>query len=102
MPRESAVMCSLSSPAVPREFQRLDQECLKWECLPDDQPAKAVGMMRLAMARDSKLAAVCATVILKNCSVRLIPPKKKHIPKTRSRLDSILPIKDVCTIITSS
>lgn len=59
-------------------------------------------MMRLAIARESKLAAVCATVILKNCSVRLIPPKKKHIPKTRSRFDSILPIKDVCTIITSS
>lgn len=55
---------------------------------------KAAGMIKLAIARDSKLEDVCATVILNCCSTRLIPPPKKHIPITNSRLDNMLPIKD--------
>ena len=56
-------------------------------------------MIKLPTAKDSKLAAVWATVTLKCCSTRLTPPKKKHIPMTKRRLDSMLPIKDVCTMI---
>lgn len=58
-------------------------------------------MIKLPTARASKLEAVCATVILKCCSTRLMPPKKKHIPMTRSRFDNMLPIRDSCTISTS-
>jgi hypothetical protein len=54
--------------------------------------------MILATAKASKLVAVCATVVLKNCSDLWSPPKKKHIPRTNSRLDNILPIKDVWTM----
>ncbi len=56
--------------------------------------------MTPATARESKLAAVCATVVLKNCSWRLRPPKKKHMPITSSRLDRMLPISDVWTMTT--
>ena len=38
--------------------------------------------------------------MLKCCSNRFMPPKKKHIPMTKSRFDSMLPIRDVCTTIT--
>ena len=58
-----------------------------------------VGMIRLAMQSASMLAAVCATVTLKNCSKRVTPPRKKDIPMTRSRLESILPISDVLTMV---
>lgn len=67
-----------------------------------DQAWNAVGMIRLPTARERRLAAVCATTGLKCCSRRLRPPKKKHMPMTKRRLDSILPIRDVCTMSTSS
>jgi len=51
----------------------------------------AVGMIRLPMARASKEEAVCATVMLKYCSCLLRPPKKKHMPRTSKRFDSIDP-----------
>lgn len=58
-------------------------------------------MIKLPTAKASKLEAVCATVMLKNCSTRLSPPKKKHIPMTRRRFDNMLPIRDSCTMSTS-
>lgn len=69
--------------------------------IPSDHDLNAVGMIKLLTARASRLAAVCATTTLKCCSMRLIPPKKKHIPMTRSRFDRILPIREVWTMITS-
>lgn len=68
---------------------------------PPDHAWNAVGMIRLATASAKRLAAVCATTGLKCCSRRLTPPKKKHMPMTSSRFDSILPISDVWTISTS-
>lgn len=59
-------------------------------------------MISEAMQRASREAAVCATVMLKNCSTRLKPPAKKAIPKTSSRLDSMLPMSDVLTMVISS
>lgn len=58
-------------------------------------------MIKLPTARANKLEAVCATVILKCCSTRFSPPKKKHIPMTRRRFDNMLPIRDSCTMSTS-
>ena len=69
--------------------------------LPSAHDWKAAGMIRLPTASASKLDAVWATVRLKCCLIRLSPPKKKHIPITRSRLDRMLPIKDSCTMSTS-
>lgn len=58
-------------------------------------------MIKLPTANARRLAAVCATTGLKCCSKRLRPPKKKHIPMTRSRFDSILPTSEVWTITIS-
>ena len=58
--------------------------------------------MILAIANANRLAAVAATVSLKNCSSLRSPPKKKHMPMTRSKFDRILPISDVLTMMTSS
>ena len=44
-------------------------------------------------------AAVFTTIILKCCSIRLMPLKKKHILKIRSKFKSILLIKEVLTIV---
>lgn len=63
--------------------------------------SKAVGITTLATASANKLAAVCATVSLKNCSFLRSPPKKKHMPRTSNRFDKILPINDVWTTTTS-
>jgi hypothetical protein len=40
-------------------------------------------------------------VVLKCCSGRRRPPKKKHIPRMRRRLERILPIREVWTMTTS-
>lgn len=58
-------------------------------------------MIRDPTARARRDAAVPATVTLKCCSERRSPPKKKHIPMTRRRLESMDPIKEVCTMTTS-
>lgn len=55
-------------------------------------------MIKLLTANASILAAVWATVTLKFCSMRGIPPRKKDMPITRSRLDKILPMSEVCTM----
>lgn len=55
-------------------------------------------MIKLLTAKANILAAVWATVTLKCCSIRSIPPKKKHMPITNSKFDNILPMRDVCTI----
>src|SRR6266536_68904 len=60
--------------------------------------SKQVGMIILPIARANILAAVWATVWLKNCSGRRRPPKKKHMPMTSRRLDKILPMREVWTI----
>jgi hypothetical protein len=82
--------------AVPRDRSAIEA------CGVELNLSKQVGMMTLPTANASKLAAVCATVWLKNCSWRLSPPKKKHIPMTRSKLERMLPIRDVWTTTTSS
>ena len=64
--------------------------------------SKTVGTMTDATARASKLAAVWATVVLKYCSWRRMPPKKKHSPNTSKRLERMLPISEVWTMMTSS
>jgi hypothetical protein len=81
--------------------------CMFWKTsgkdfLPVDQFLNAVGMIRLPTASASRLAAVWATTTLNFCSIRFKPPKKKHIPKTRSKFDNMLPMRDVWTMRTSS
>jgi len=58
-----------------------------------------VRINRLLTHRARRLAAVSATVILKYCSIRLMPLKKKHMLRTRSKFKSILLIKEVLTIV---
>lgn len=70
--------------------------------VPSDHAWKAVGIIKLPTARARRLEAVWATTGLKCCSSRLIPPRKKHIPKTNRRFESILPMREVCTMTTSS
>ena len=60
---------------------------------------KVVGIIRLLTYRARRLAAVSATATLKCCSTRLMPPKKKHMPRTRSKFESMLPIKEVLTMV---
>lgn len=55
-------------------------------------------MIRLDTARKRMDDAVWATVVLKACSILLTPPRKKAIPRTKSKFESIEPNKDVCTI----
>lgn len=62
---------------------------------------KAVGMIKQDTAAASRLAAVPAAVSLKNCSGLSNPPRKKHIPVTKSKFDRMLPIKEVLTMRTS-
>ena len=81
--------------AVPRDRSAIEA------CGVELNLSKQVGMITLPTANASKLAAVCAMVWLKNRSVRLSPPKKKHIPMTRSKLERILPMRDVWTTTTS-
>jgi hypothetical protein len=56
--------------------------------------------MTPAIATASRLAAVCATIVLKYCSWHLRPPEKKHMPMTRKRLDKMLPVRGVWTMTT--
>jgi len=51
------------------------------------------------MYRARRPAAVSATVILKYYFIWLMPLKKKHILRTRSKFKSILPIKEVLIIV---
>lgn len=51
--------------------------------------------------RASRPALVCAEVGLKNCSSRDMPPRKKAMPITRSRLESMLPTRDALTTVIS-
>ena len=55
-------------------------------------------MSSVPTARARRLADVCATVVLKYCSMRFRPPKKKHMPRTKSKFERIDPISEVCTI----
>lgn len=41
--------------------------------------------------RINKLVFNCAVVLMNPCSEKRVPPAKKHIPSTRSRLESIEP-----------
>jgi hypothetical protein len=43
----------------------------------------------------------CVALKPKPCSENLVPPAKKHIPSTRSRLLSIDPTNEDCTICSS-
>lgn len=71
--------------------------------MPWDSPwTKAEGIMTAAVARARREAAVVAAVTLKNCSSRRRQPKKKHIPITRSRLETIPPMSEVLTMVISS
>jgi len=60
---------------------------------------KAVGIIRLLTHRARRPAAVFTTVILKYCSIQLMPLKKKHILRIRSKFESILLIKEVLIIV---
>ena len=60
---------------------------------------KAVGIIKLLIHRARKPATVSAIITLKYCSIQLMPPKKKHMPKTKSKFKSILLIKKVLTIV---
>jgi len=60
---------------------------------------KIVGIIRLLMYRARRLAAVFATILLKYCFFWLIPLKKKHILRIRSKFESMLLIKEVLTIV---
>ena len=60
---------------------------------------KVVKIIRLPMYRARRLAVVFATVILKCCSIRLMPLKKKYILRIRSKFKSILLIKEVLTMV---
>ena len=60
---------------------------------------KAVRIIRLPTNRARRLAAVFTTIILKYYSIRLIPLKKKHILRIRSKSKSILLIKEVLIIV---
>lgn len=68
----------------------------------ETQRSKTVGMMTEAMARTRRDAAVWATVVLKNCSSRRRPPQRKHIPRTRRRLERMEPMREVLTMTISS
>ena len=60
---------------------------------------KVVGIIRLLINRARRLAIVFTTIILKYCSIRLMPPKKKHILRIRSKFKSILLIKEVLIMV---
>ena len=60
---------------------------------------KAVKIIRLPTHRAKRPAIVFTTVILKCYSIRLMPPKKKHMLKIRSKFKSILLIKEALIII---
>ena len=51
------------------------------------------------MHRTRRPAIVFTTIILKYYSIQLIPLKKKYILRTRNKFKSILPIKEVLTIV---
>ena len=63
---------------------------------------KAVGRRRLVTERERRLALVWVTVLLYICSLYLRPPRKKHIPRMRSRLARIEPTSDAWTMRISS
>ena len=58
-----------------------------------------VKIIKLLIYKAKRPAAVSATIILKYCSIQLIPLKKKYILRTRSKFKSILLIKEVLTIV---
>ena len=70
--------------------------------LPWDQAWNAVGIIRLPIAKERRLEAVWATVTLKFCSKRFKPPRKKLMPITSNKLDSMLPMREVWTMTISS
>lgn len=59
-------------------------------------------MTKLPMARAKILVVISATARLKFCCRRFSPPKKKLFPMTSSRVQRMLPSKDVLTITISS
>lgn len=52
----------------------------------------APGMRIAVTLRIRRLVLSCAVVWMKPCSAKRVPPAKKHIPRTRSRFESIEPI----------
>jgi len=60
---------------------------------------RVVKIIRLLTDRARRLAIVFTTIILKYYSIWLMPLKKKHILRTRSKFKSILLIKKVLTIV---
>ena len=60
---------------------------------------KVVGIIRLPTHRARRLAVVPTTVILKYCSIQLMPPKKKYMLRIRSKFESMLPIKEVLIMV---
>src|SRR5271154_5092890 len=52
---------------------------------------RAAGMIREAVETDNREDMVDATVVLKLCSLYLMPPAIKQHPRTRSILDKMLP-----------
>lgn len=83
--------------AVPRDkavtLELATVEVVNW--------SKAVGMIKPPVASARRDAAVPATVTLKCCSERRSPPKKKHMPITSRRLESMDPTRDVFTMTVS-
>ena len=60
---------------------------------------KAVKIIRLLTYRARRLAIVFITIILKCCSIRLMPLKKKYMLRIRSKFKSILLIKEVLIMV---
>jgi len=60
---------------------------------------KAVRIIKLLTDRARRLAAVFTIIILKYCSIQLMPLKKKHMLRIRSKFKSILLIKEVLIMV---
>ena len=58
-----------------------------------------VEIIRLLMYKARRLAVVYATIILKYYSTQLMPLKKKHILRIRSKFKSMLLVKEVLIIV---
>lgn len=79
---------------VPRDWTTMS-----WSVTPETMSRDAVGTTRLMTASRSIMLTVCATVTLNACSMRLMPPKKKHKPVMKSRFEMMLPRSDVLGMV---
>lgn len=82
------------------EVPRLIGRTLASSSAPPRDALKAAGINREDIDNARSDDAVCATVMLNDCSLCFNPPKKKHIPSTRRRLDNMDPRREACTMLT--